>query len=82
MTEQGDGGKQDPVEKWDKKTGGRSIKSHLMLSGDVGNDVSTGVLGEVVKKQVFIVKKKRPNKATGLHLRTVVLIYQFAYATM
>lgn len=59
MTEQGDGGKRDPVEKWDKKTGGRSIKFNLMLSGDVDNDVSTGVFGKVVKKSVFIVKKKR-----------------------
>lgn len=50
------------MEKWDKKTGGRSIKSNLMLSGDVDNDVSTGVFEEVVKKSVFIVKKKRKAK--------------------
>lgn len=62
MTEQGDGGKRDPVEKWDKKASGRSIKWNLMLRGDVDNDVSTGVFGEVVKKSVFIVKKKREAK--------------------
>lgn len=63
MTEQGDGGKRDPVEKCNKKTGGRSIKSNLMLSGDVDNDVSTGIFGAVVKKYVFfIVKKKRKAK--------------------
>lgn len=63
MTEQGDGGKRDTVEKWNKKSGGRSIKFILMLSGDEANDVSTGVFGAVVKKMgFFIVKKKRKAK--------------------
>lgn len=67
MTEQGDGGKRDPVEKCNKKTGGRSIKSNLMLSGDVDNDVSTGIFGAVVKKIcVFYCKEEEKGQIKQL----------------
>lgn len=60
MTEQGDGGKRDPVEKWDKETGCRSIKSNLMLSGDTRCFRGSG------KKMCFYCKEKEKGQIKQL----------------
>lgn len=56
-----------------------------MLSGDVDNNVSTGggFFRAVVKKTCFYCKQReRPNIATGLHLRTVVLYIMQSACTL